>query len=67
MGSMSGKMEESMKVNTNLIKSMVLDNIPGQMVEDIMVNGSIAKGMDKEKLFKLMELKNLVYGKTTKE
>jgi hypothetical protein len=64
---MNGKMEESMKDNTNLIKNMALDNIHGQMVEGLMDNGSIAKGMGKEKLFKLMGQKNSVYGKTTKE
>ena len=34
------------------------------MVGNIMDNGQIAKDMDKEKLFMLMEAKNSVFGKT---
>ena len=47
---MNGKMVDFMKDNTNMIKNMVMEAIVGQMEEDILESGPIAREMEKEKL-----------------
>lgn len=64
---MNGKMEENMKDSINLIKNMDLENILGQMEEDITGNGLTVNDMDKVRLSMSMVHKNKVCGKMIKE
>ena len=45
----NGRMAENIRANINLIKSMVSDNIHGQMAVSTMGNGQIVSGMGRGK------------------
>lgn len=65
--SIHGKMEDGMKANTSMIRSMAMESIYGQMEEDTKVNGEMVSNMDKVNIFYWINLLKLDYGKMERE
>lgn len=62
-----GKMGEDMKENINMIKSMVMAFMFGQMKGNMRVFGSMENSTVEENIYNKMELLKLVFGKMGKE
>jgi hypothetical protein len=60
-----GEMEEDTRVNMNLIRSMAMDLTLGQMEENMLESGQIAKDMAKDESYLLRGIRDKVSGSKT--